>query len=109
MVQGIKCFVMSVCPVLVSESRSTPFSATWSSAVNHHLHQACHQYHVPYLPLHQCFYSEVSGKIVVAPSRKLVISKGVLGIDGKLRIASEIVDFIQESQKKSKINIIHQG
>jgi len=107
--KGIKCFVMSVCPVLVSESRSTPFSATWSSAVNHHLHQACHQYHVPYLPLHQCFYSEVSGKIVVAPSRKLVISKGVLGIDGKLRIASEIVDFIQESQKKSKINIIHQG
>ena len=100
---------MSVCPVLVSESRSTPFSGTWSSAVNHLLHQACHQQHLPYLPLHHCFYSEVSGEIVVAPTRKLVFSKGVLGEEGKLRIAGEIVDFIQESQNKSKINIIQQG
>ena len=65
---------------------------------------------IPYLPLQHCLHSEVclssesekkyctfwkvDGVIKTAPSRRLVSAKGVLGSEGKLRIASEIADYV---------------
>jgi len=96
--KGLRCFLISACPILVSESRLTPYSETWSSLVNHELSQACLKNSIPYLPLHHCLYSHLNGRICVAPSRKLVQAKGVLGSDGKWRISSEIVQFIKDCQ-----------
>ena len=41
-----------------------------------------------------CESFKVSGVIKAAPSRRLVSTKGVLGSEGRRRIASEITDYI---------------
>ena len=46
LVKGLTCFMMSPLPVLVSESRLTPYSETWSAALTHHLASYCSQHQV---------------------------------------------------------------
>ena len=57
--QSVPVFAVSALPVLVAETRLTPFSACWSSALNLHLAALCHASATPYLPLHHCLHSEV--------------------------------------------------
>lgn len=94
----IPCFVISLCPVLTNEARHAPYSSCWSSVVNYHLAEMCHQHGIPYLPIdmHLFRQSSTRGANVAGPSIKLVASRGTLGLEAKLSIGAEIIRYIDD-------------
>ena len=93
--QRLPCFLISLCSVLTNEARHAPYSSCWSSVVNYHLAEMCHQHSIPYLPIdmHLFRQSSTGGTNVAAPSRKLVASRGTLGLEAKLGIGAEIIRY----------------